>query len=300
MYERYPISGIKQSYRHTPRTRTIVMPLLIVALLGGMAWFYVSSDPAKRAALENLNSHIVPEAFAENSSPPELFPIQAEAAETRVAAKTESAPTSSRSASPERPPKALPFPEESTLGPDFTPWLSPLALDSYMRTKDQGHQVGFWDRGHWMTSIEGRWKDGSHEFRIRYAETPKTPGWKWEYRINLTPEQFLETHAQMRDAGFSLVSSQSFLHPDQRRRYQAVWQSHPIPNRITSLQAPSTEVASSDEVNGPPASLRFIPAPAGATPPERLFGERTEATPQLVTSPQSGGALDVNRLEFRQ
>lgn len=325
MYERYPISGIKQSYRHASRSRTIVMPILILSLLGGLAWFYIQSDPEKMAArkesvrLENTPhpgaTHIVPGKIVSltKTGGSESFP----AGQDTVPKKTKGAlqnrlgtiasNSTQSTISPGTPTGRALSPKEiserPSLGKDFTPWLSPLALDSYMRAKDQGHTVGFWDRGHWMTSIEGRWKDGSHEFRIRYAKTPNKPDWRWEYRINLTPEQFLETHAHMRENGFSLVSSQSFQHPDKKRRYQAVWQSHPTQSEMTSNshQTGSTvDLATVEELEGPPITLRYSPTPADVRTPERLFGESNLSNPQLATNPSGGTALDVNRLQFRR
>lgn len=326
VYERYPISGIKQSYRYTSRTRTIVMPILIFSLLGGMAWFYIQSDPKKIAerketiplprVAETSATHSLPgkdfelSVFKESHSPP---PRTSKTKESEGSITTRSDATTLSSGLPPSAGEvtiraqtaneliaASKDPRNQPLAADFTPWLSPLALDSYMRAKDQGHALGFWDRGHWMTSIEGRWKDGSHEFRIRYARTPEKPDWRWEYRINLVPDKFLETHAQMRKKGFSLVSSQSFLHPDQQRRYQAVWQFQPELGSSTTASGSRPEIAAANEFAGPPKSLRFSPAPAEQRPLERLFGESRPSNPGLATNPGSGTALDVNRLPFHR
>ncbi|MDA7921631.1 hypothetical protein N9Z18_00570 [Verrucomicrobiales bacterium] len=38
----------------------------------------------------------------------------------------------------------------------FTPWMHPLALDTYIRAKSSGNGKSFWESGHWITSVEGR------------------------------------------------------------------------------------------------------------------------------------------------
>lgn len=299
------------------------MPLLIAALLGGMVLFFFQSDPermAEKAAAER-------ESLATgNEELPDAEDLPSEALEAVSPSTEDPSPGETSSSKPGFSSVASPsagslsdrvedenIPAESGIEHReldarvglFTPWLSPLALDSYMRAKDQGHEVGFWERGHWITTIEGRWKDGSHEFRIRYDAAPDHPGWRWRYKINLPPDEFLEEHAEMRKKGFRLVQSQSFLHPDQRRRYQAVWESDRAnlsPNMEAagasrSESASRTESAPRSEETAARVADRSRETTSPASQPSptvrRYFGSRSDRP----TDP--GAPLDVNNLEFR-
>ncbi len=45
MYERYPISGIKEPYSHVQGTKTVVMPVLIVVPFLAQVAFYFRGEP---------------------------------------------------------------------------------------------------------------------------------------------------------------------------------------------------------------------------------------------------------------
>lgn len=294
-----------------------MIPFLILALLGGMIYFFIQSDPEKMAQREAARS---PD--ESNSASEAEFPVAgAEGVRSReplpsLGSTGTQAPIPSRAESLDfdLPPGINPAPPSTKPtvireGPDpglrrYTPWLTPLALDSYMRMKDQGEQVGFWDRGHWITSVEGRWHNGSHEFRIRFDVIPNRPGWQWRYRINLTPDEFLAAHGELRKQGYQLVHSQSFQHPDGRRRYQAVWDAAD-PAAESSPALTSAGAADTFEIHGPPAP---VPAPVPSRGVRRYFGEEQPADPAPLIgapdrsangSPAAGSPLDVNNLSFR-
>lgn len=282
MMERLPVSGIKQSYRHTRETRTVVMPVFIALVMGGLAAFYFYGKP--ETALDAAPVQLVAEPI-----PVEELPSTEEAsAETGSEAIVE--------------PPAPADPTASFKG--YTPWMSPLALDTYIRHRNGEQEKSFWERGHWISSVEGRWKDGAHEFRIAISETPKIPQWRWQYRIDQTPDEFLASNQEMRSNGFRLLHVQSYDHPDQRRRYQAVWESTEANTAPVATTAPNESGSPQAHSDGPirfsGEQLHDLPV-SGNVPFEQPTPTETvvaESSPAAVVRPSSG-ALDVNRLDFR-
>ena len=102
--------------------------------------------------------------------------------------------------------------------------MSSLALGTYIRQKNRGYQGSFWSRGNWIRAIEGRWHEGSHEFRISLGTMSHPGEVQWQYRLDLTKIAFGEELARMSDKGYKLTQSQAYRHPDGTPRYQAVWQ----------------------------------------------------------------------------
>ncbi len=113
---------------------------------------------------------------------------------------------------------------EGVTAADFTPWMSPLALDTYIRQKNRGFEKTFWERGHWIKAVEGRWNNGTHEFRIAFAANPDPDRIQWYYRIDQTEAQFSETINRLRNEGYTLAQSHAYDHPDGGKRFQGVWQ----------------------------------------------------------------------------
>src|SRR5690606_23356282 len=107
---------------------------------------------------------------------------------------------------------------------DFTPWMSPLALDTYLRQKNRGQRGSLWSRGNWIRAIEGRWHEGGREFRIVLGTMARPGEIGWQYRLDLTGTAFAEESARLGSEGFTLIQSQAYRHPDSSLRYQAVWQ----------------------------------------------------------------------------
>ena len=61
---------------------------------------------------------------------------------------------------------------------DFTPWMSLSELNAFMKTFDSKHpgERNYWDQGHWITAVDGRWHCGIPQYRIRYGDAPKGQG----------------------------------------------------------------------------------------------------------------------------
>ena len=108
----------------------------------------------------------------------------------------------------------------------YTPWMDKAQLDAYMASLDGNVQGGknYWDRGHWITAVEGRWNEGKPEHRIRYSETPKgkkSVVWYWWLNCNQTEwAGHVERYA---DDGCTLKHWTSYMRPDGRMIYDGVW-----------------------------------------------------------------------------
>ncbi len=281
MYEEYPISGIKQSYRHTRRSRTIVLPVLMTAIVAFMALFYLAGDPELPVEEETV---IV------------STPVRETIEESPVERTTEANPAAA---------SASPAEEENTIEevviPDsepaeserlktaavaepmkvkgFTPWMEPLALDTYIRAKSSGTGKTFWESGHWITAVEGRWKDGTREFRISYDQIPEIETWQWRYKVNQSQEEFATSVSEMVEQGYTLVQTQTFRQPDGDHRYQGVW--HRQLARPTVADTTKVENAS-------------LESPAAAQQQDIAPASRSTAT--ALSEPRG---LNVNRLNFR-
>lgn len=189
------------------------MPLLILAVLAGIAAFYFKGKPTPS---EWIAPVIPPHADATGA--PEAQPSTAPAAVGSDAKAPAPAPPGAAAAPP--PIVARAGLRES----DFTPWMSNLALDTYLRQKNRGERGSYWARGHWIRAIEGRWHEGAREFRVALGMMERPGEVQWHYRIDLTEIAFAEELARMSALEFQLAQSQACRHPDGSMRYQAVWQ----------------------------------------------------------------------------
>lgn len=186
------------------------MPLLIAVLGFGLVTFYVKTKPVEAVPDQALVDADAPvEGAAQIIQPilevPRAIPV------TMI---------ENEAASP-----SLPLLDrDGVTGEDFTPWMSPLALDTYIRQKNRGFEKNFWERGHWIKAVEGRWNNGSHEFRIAFAANPDPERIQWHYRIDQTEAQFAEALSRLRGEGYTLAQSHAYDHPDGSKRFQGVWQ----------------------------------------------------------------------------
>lgn len=232
MYEKYPITGIKQSYRHTRDSRTVVMPILIATLMVAMGVFFVKSKPEEVAEpqdMVSLEESTLPASLEiENTEPVELPP---RVEEPEFEAEGESNPTETLETGRET---VLTPPVESG---EFTAWMTPLALDTYIRHRNRGYSESFWERGHWITAVEGRWENGIREFRISFDQIPDRSRWQWQYRVNHTAAEFVQASREFSALGYKLVQSQTFREPSGAPRYQGVWRMD------LAQQAPAVETA---------------------------------------------------------
>ncbi len=126
---------------------------------------------------------------------------------------------------------------------EFTPWLSPLALDTYIRQLNQGFGQTFWQRGYWITAVEGRWYNGAHEFRIIFKASPDHA--HWQYRANQTLTAFKSSNDDLQKEGYSMAQSQAYTRPDGMLRYQGVW--HRQPDTATIADLPGVPPQNSSE-----------------------------------------------------
>lgn len=277
------------------------MPLLIIAILGAMGAFYFYGKP-KPEELAKIPAAEAPS--PETGDAPPTSPIP-------VAMSTSTTPKeTSRTATPLVRTGEPPLPDVTT--GTFTPWMTPDGLDSWVRKRNEGHSVSFWQRGHWITAVEGRWNGDTHEFRIAFDSTPSSPDWRWQYRVNQTPEEFMENSNKLQAEGFRMVQVQSFDHPDKRRRYQAVWEkadrigssvasennnAEPEASQTIAVATVTNSGNTADTVAATPANTTA--SPTTPTTAQEPFDENIAAEPRDDTPVIESGILDVNNLQFR-
>ncbi len=108
----------------------------------------------------------------------------------------------------------------------FTPWMSRPDLDQFLAqfdTNPPGGHPNYWDDGHWIDAVEGRWHDGIPQYRIRYSAVPNGFHAEWYWYINQDQQSFSTHVHELADKGLVLLDPNSFLRPDDTRRYQGVW-----------------------------------------------------------------------------
>ncbi len=181
------------------------MPVLILALLAGLAAFYFQGMPGRT---DPAKPQVAAVATAATTPPDAATPAPTKVVENNAPA-----------------PETRPIVNRTDLSEsDFTPWMSSLALDTYLRQKNRGYQGSYWARGNWIRAIEGRWHENAHEFRIALGTMERPGEVRWHYRVDLTGIAFAEELARMSAKEFQLAQSQAYRHPDGSMRYQAVWQ----------------------------------------------------------------------------
>ena len=127
---------------------------------------------------------------------------------------------------------------------DFTPWMSHAELDDFLKqfdTNPPGGHPNYWDKGHWINAVEARWHDGIPQYRIRYGETPQDFHCSWYWYLNQDQQSFSNHVHEFADQGYILLDPNSYLRPDDTRRYQGVW--HRVNSRIVPAPEASTNSA---------------------------------------------------------
>lgn len=282
MYEEYPISGITQSYRHTSRSKTVVLPVLMTALVAAMAIFYVKGKPADPIEEETvIVSHPVVETFDE--SPKEI--ATEVNFEVTFPSPVEDESTTEEVIAPDVEPseaellKTAEVVTDPIKENDFTPWMEPLALDTYIRAKSSANGKSFWESGHWITSVEGRWKNSTQEFRIAYDKIPEIETWQWRYKVNQSQAEFATSVSDLVEQGYTLVHTQTFRDSFGDHRYQGVW------HRQLARPTVADTTPASDIIQAP------------AAPNSKQADLPSQSAAAAPTSEPRG--LNVNRLNFR-
>ncbi len=126
----------------------------------------------------------------------------------------------------------------------FTPWMSRPDLDHFLSqfdTTPPGGHPNYWDKGHWINAVEGRWHDGIPQYRIRYGPVPRHRDLWWYWYLNQPQDSFTAHVNQLADEGFVLLDPNFCVWPDGTRRYQGVWHKV-IPPGATSAVTPTPAV----------------------------------------------------------
>ncbi len=74
-----------------------------------------------------------------------------------------------------------------------------------------------------MTAVQARWHDGIPQYRVRYGPVPEGYDAAWYWYINQDQASFSSHVHEFADKGFVLLDPNSYLRPDDTRRYQGVW-----------------------------------------------------------------------------
>lgn len=105
-----------------------------------------------------------------------------------------------------------------------TAWMYRNELDSYLaQLKKKENGKNFWDRGHWVDTVEGRLKNGRIQYRISYSAVPPNDGYWWYWWFNQDKRTYNKRFKEMADKGLTLVYKQSFKRQDGTERFQTVW-----------------------------------------------------------------------------
>lgn len=246
MSPKYNIFNFTESYRHAEGRHTVLLPATMGIVVLFSFWIVTKTRPTAKKTQEEILV-ATPSTDQKNPgksgimSPPKIdlnidfdtdlrsIPVIDPAIDIAPGATvprpvpngSEPAPTvvKARPVSQD----GLPLVNPGVSSDQFTDWMTPIELNRHIHALNQGQEVSFWDRGHWIVAVEGRWSQNRQEYRIVYEKTPKNTNFQWRYRIAQSKDAFARTIDQFRNEGFTLVQSQVFENPDRSRQYQAVW-----------------------------------------------------------------------------
>jgi hypothetical protein len=108
----------------------------------------------------------------------------------------------------------------------FTPWMTGPEVNTFLGQYDTvppGGHPNYWDKGHWINAVEGRWHDGEVQFRITYGPVPKHRYLWWFWYLGINKSYFGNLAAKMAADNYQLLDSNSFTSPDGTERFQGVW-----------------------------------------------------------------------------
>jgi hypothetical protein len=106
---------------------------------------------------------------------------------------------------------------------DYTEWMDNSELTTYIKKFEvkPGATPDPWQRSHWITAAQGRWRKGIAEYRVRVELSP--PQWEGFWFFDQDQQLFSKTLKYYGDEGFTLAYVYSFKLPDGTLRYQSVW-----------------------------------------------------------------------------
>jgi len=188
--------------------------------------------------------------------------------------------------------RALAEPEKEK---EFTPWMSLSQLNAYMESLDGDKPEGknFWDRGNWITGVEGRWEAGIPQYRISHSPVPARRASWWFWFINQDQKSFDKHVHDLADEGFTLVHFNSYARPGGGERFQGVWQKL-VPLTGAAPLPPGKYKLSAIEGNpytGPLISL--------AVEGTRISGHGPACTFKGSVRDRYSGSIDVSRIGER-
>lgn len=248
MSPKYNIFNFTESYRAAEHKHTILLPVVMGFVVFFSFWLVVKTRPtARKKAAESAGIATITPATRDIDilsrppkidlkidfdSEPGLIPSMGEAINLDPAIMSRNV---SVAESPEIPlakvikarpvsKDGLPLVSLENYENRFTDWMTPGELNQHILALNQGQEISFWDRGHWIVAVEGRWSNRRQEYRIVYERVPENSDFQWRYRIAQSRDTFTRNIQELRNDGFTLVQSQVYELPDKSSQYQAVWQ----------------------------------------------------------------------------
>ena len=261
------LSGVMDSYQVVDQVRyTFVIPALIGALFVGLLVFFFQSKrpPAEEAELVEV-AEVDPE------------PIVEEIEEPVSPTEIEPEPLVEKEEPIER--DAMEVIDDAVAHNEsmFTDWMTISDIDAYIKLLNSGHQKSFWERGHWIIAVEGRWELGDQQYRIAWESMPRNSKYQWRYKVNQSQEDFSKAIDELAKQGFKLVHSQSFKRPDQTERFQGVWQN--LGGKKKAGKLTSSKPAQRSVKKAPPAKPKPKPKNIAASALPEAAKKREQVTP---------------------
>jgi hypothetical protein len=109
---------------------------------------------------------------------------------------------------------------------EFTPWMSLSEMNAFFESLEDNTPPGgknYWDRGHWLNAVEGRWEAGIPQYRLSYGAVPESRAHWWFWYLNQDRESFDRLVHDLADDGCVLVQFNSYIRPGGSERFQGVW-----------------------------------------------------------------------------
>lgn len=109
----------------------------------------------------------------------------------------------------------------------MTDWMSAPELKAYFEKQKKKYNDRVVPPGHWVSEVDGRYKNGQVEYRYEYAPMPSDCGCGWQWWFNKDEKVFKALEKKYKKEGWDMVHEQSFTLPSGEKRYQGVWHKQP-------------------------------------------------------------------------
>ena len=104
-------------------------------------------------------------------------------------------------------------------------WKPTAEFKAYLQKQKEINDGKIFPRRHWVSKVDGRFKNGEIEFRCEYEPVPSEGPYSWFWWYNMDEQALKERKIRYKERGLFMVHEQSFTLPDGEKRYQGVWHS---------------------------------------------------------------------------